>query len=89
MARAVSELFERNRLETVFDDHARAFVNLPDIVVLVYADRVSEGVGAIVPSPFLNEFGVLIELPTTEIFGQQQRGRIEHVARGEELAVRL
>ena len=32
----------------VFDDHARAFIDLPDIVVAVDADRMGEGFGVVV-----------------------------------------
>src|SRR5262249_20102330 len=41
--RGATELGDRDRLRVVLDEHARALIDLPDVVVPVHADRVREG----------------------------------------------
>src|SRR5262249_37444064 len=65
---SAAELLERDGLRTVLDDHAGAFVDLPDVVVPVDANRMRERRGVIVRSPLLDERAALIEFP-------QHRGR--------------
>ena len=47
---------------TELDDHVRAFVGHPDVVVLVDANRVGEARRVVVRAPLLDELQVLVEL---------------------------
>ena len=61
--RRAAELFERHCLRTVLDDHPRAFVDLPDVVVPVNADGMRKRRGIVVGAPFLDERAVRVEFP--------------------------
>ena len=74
-------------LRVELDDHVRAFVGHPDVVVLVDADGVRERRGVVVRPPLLDELQVRIELE--QLRRGRALGRADVAAAGEHEQVPL